>query len=495
MSSSCRQVCIAMALLIAGCTVGPQYSPPKTEMPGQWAGQDQGGITAQPVEVVAWWQLMHDPALESLIQRAVQSNYDLRLAQARVREARAQRGVVAADRYPNVDVNGSYSHTRDSANTAFGGVGGAGGTGSGGTAFRDREFDLYQTGFDASWELDFFGRVRRSVEAAEADIEAANENRRNTLVTLLAEVARNYVDLRGSQRRLAIALNNIESQRQTLELSQARFKAGLVSELDVAEARAQLATTHSQVPLLESSVHQTIHALGLLLGQTPESLLSELSEPVAIPIAPPQLPVGLPSDLLRRRPDVRSAERQLAAATARIGVATADLFPRFSLTGSLGLAAEDFSNLFSASSRTYSIGPSVTWPIFDAGRIRGNIAVQNARQEQALDRYEQSVLQSLTDVENSLVAFWKEQTRRQALSEAVDANRRAVELANELYSRGLGDFLRVLESQRSLYLSEDQLVQSDRDLAANYIAVYKALGGGWEAFEPVNETVAAAERK
>jgi len=302
-------------------------------------------------------------------------------------------------------------------------------------------------------------------------------------VTLLAEVARNYVDVRSFQRRLEIAYSNIESQRQTVELSDARFKAGVVSELDVAQARAQLATTQSQVPVLETSLKQAIHALSLLLAREPNALLEELSSTAPIPAAPPEVPVGLPSDLLRRRPDIRSAERTLAAATARIGVATADLFPRFSLTGNFGFSAQDAADLFTAGSRTYGFGPSVSWPIFDAGRIRSNIEVQNARQEQALIQYEASVQSSLTDVENALVAFWKGQARRLALSEAVQANQRAVELSNELYSRGIGDFLSVLVSQRSLYLSEDDLAQSESDLTENYIALYKALGGGWEAFE------------
>ena len=485
-----------LLLVMSGCTVGPNYTQPKAATPANWSVDNQGGIAAPTSEsatsqedaahIATWWQMLNDSALNSLIEQALVSNYDLKIAQARVREARAQRGVVAAGLYPNVNVNGSYSRSRRSDN-AFGGNSGGTSTVGGvptGFGFPGQDVDFYDVGFDANWELDFFGHVRRSIEAANAEIQVADENRRDVLVTLVAEVARNYTDVRGFQRRLVIALENIQAQSETLKLSESRFRAGLVSELDVAQSKAQLAATKSQVPALESQLKQSMHALALLLGKEPTALEAELAEAGPIPGAPPRVPVGLPSDLLRRRADIRSAERQLAAATAQIGVATADLFPRFSLTGSFGFSAEDAAKLFNSGSRNYSIGPSVTWPIFDAGRIRSNIKVQDAKQEEALATYEQTVLISLGDVEDALVAFWKEQTRRELLSEAVDANSRAVELSNELYSRGLGDFLSVLESQRSMYLSQDQLVQSDQAVTANFIALYKALGGGWESFEP-----------
>lgn len=475
----------AAALIVAGCTVGPNYdTPPKMTMPERWTITSEGGITdGQSVEA-AWWKSLNDPALDGLIEQAVVSNLDLREATARVREARALRGVVAADAYPQVNVGGGYTHSRESENRGFG-FGAAG-----------QDQDLYQAGFDASWEIDVFGRVRRSVEAADADIQAAQEDRRDVMVSLLAEVARNYVDLRGFQRRVEIAQKNVESQRQSVDLSEVRFKAGLTGELDTAQARAQLATTQSEIPLLEQQAAQSLHALALLLGREPDALSSELSAPGPIPNAPPQVPVGVPSDVLRRRPDVREAERTLAAATARIGVATADLFPRFSLTGDFGFSAEDFGKLFNAGSRQYSIGPSVTWPIFEAGRIKANIRVENARQEQAAIGYERAVLTSLADVEDALIAYWKEQVRRESLSEAVKSSQRAVDLSNELYSRGLTDFLNVLVNQRALFVAEDQLVQSDRAVTTNFIAVCKALGGGWDVFEPApeDEQVASATK-
>lgn len=488
---------VAALVVLAGCTVGPKYKHPDVATPGTFAGAK---ATTQPsvVDVAHWWTTFNDPTLDTLIARAVAANLDLRLAIARVREARAQRGVVGADLFPNVNVSGSYTHSRGSENAfSFGGNGngtgngnGNSGNGSGGSvnpgfgnfAVPGLESDLYQAGFDANWEIDVFGRVRRSIEAAKADIGAAVADEGDTLITLLAEVARNYIEVRGFQRRLDIAHANVKSQQDTLELTQARFKAQLISELDVTRAEAQVATTASQIPDLESQRNQAAHRLAVLLGQEPTALLGELldAEETKIPVGPPDVPPGLPSDLLRRRPDIRRAERELAAATARVGVATADLFPRFSLTGSLGLQSEDFHDLASMDSKFFNVGPSVSWPIFDAGRIRSNIQVQNARQEQAVAKYEQSVLTALEDVENALIGYAKEQQRRESLKRAVDANRRSVEMSKQLYDRGLTDFLDVLEAQRAQFLSEDALVQSDRTISTNLVALYKALGGGWE---------------
>jgi outer membrane protein, multidrug efflux system len=466
---------------IVGCSVGPNYQMPDLRIPTTWSEAPQNGVTTQPLQITRWWTTFKDPVLESLIARAVQSNLDLRTAAARVREARAQRGVVAADLWPSINASGLYTRSRLSEN-ALSRQGGPGNsnTAAGSIPSGKLESDLFQAGFDASWEIDLFGGVRRSIEATDADLAASQEDLRNTLVSLLAEIARNYVEVRGFQRRLAIAQDNIRSQQETLELTRARFEAGLTSQLDVVQAASQLATTQAQVPTLETSLKQGIHRLGVLLGQEPGALLTELSAAAPIPTGPPSVPVGLPSDLLRRRPDVRRAERQLAAATARIGVAVADLFPKLSLTGSLGLQSVNLADLPQGASRFWSIGPTLSWPIFDAGRIRANIAVQDARTAQQLSTYEQTVLTSLEEVENALVAYSREQMRRDKLAEAVEANQRAVELANELYTRGLGDFLNVLESQRALFASQSDLVQSEATVSTNVVALYKALGGGWE---------------
>jgi NodT family efflux transporter outer membrane factor (OMF) lipoprotein len=301
------------------------------------------------------------------------------------------------------------------------------------------------------------------------------------LVTLAAEVALDYLDLRGLQRRIAIAERNLAAQRHTADLTRQRQQiGGLASGLDVAQAQSLVATTEAQIPALEASARQTIYALGVLLGREPAALLEELSAEAPVPTTPPEVPVGLPSDLLRRRPDIRRADAQLHAATARVGVATADLFPKFSLTGSLGLQGEKASSLVNWNNHFWSVGPSVSWPLFDAGRIRSNIEVQNALQEQALLAYRRTILTALADVENALVAYAKEQQRRATLEDAVAADRRSVDLSQRLYAAGATDFLNVLTAQRSLLASEDALVESDLTVATDLVALYKALGGGWE---------------
>lgn len=474
-----RCIPLLAAAAIPACTVGPTYVPPKTDLSSNYASPLEGGATAGPADLTRWWTRLNDPALDSLIDRAVAGNLTLREAQARILEARAQRTVIAADRYPTVDVAGSYSRSRTSENIGFGSFGAAA-SGGGIAGIPGQEQDFYSAGFDAAWEIDLFGRVRRNVEAADADTQAAIENQRDVLVTLLAEVARNYVELRSFQQRLDIARANVRTQQDSASLSRSRSSAGLTSELDPVRAESQLASTQSQIPALEAGLRQSAHRLGVLLGQEPGSLLGELSEVKPVPPIPAEVTVGIPSDLLRRRPDIRRAERELASSTALIGVATADLFPRFSLTGSFGVQSSKIGNLFDGDSRFWSIGPAVRWPILEFGRIRGNIRVQNARQEQAVARYHSAVLVAFEDVENALVNYAREQDRRVSLSSAVDSAAIAVDLAKELNSRGLTDFLSVLDAQQQLYILQDQLAQSDRAVTANLIALYKALGGGWE---------------
>ena len=461
-------LCLSCLLLfINGCAVGPNYNPPKVSLPESWSEFQHKGETV-PASIVQWWKAFNDPMLDFLISRAVELNLDLRVAEARVREARFQGGFVAADLWPSASTSVSYSRSRRSMGIS--------------TIPPKAKLkrDLYEAGFDASWEIDLFGGKRRAIEAARAEIGVAEENQRDVLVTLLAEVARNYIEVRGSQRRLEIVRKNSKIQQETVGIARARYGAGLSSELDVVQAEALLATTQSQIPLLENSMKQAIHRIGTLLGQEPGNMLRELSNEASIPQAPPVVPVGLPSDLLRRRPDVRRAERELAAATARIGIATADLFPKFSLTGAFGVQTENINALSLANSRFWSIGPTVRWSIFEAGRIRANIKVQNAQQEQSLLSYEKAVLASLEDVENAIVAYNTEYVRCQNLAGAVDSHRRAVDLARELFAGGLTNFLNVLDAERSLCMAEDDLAQSERTVSLNLVKLYKALGGGWE---------------
>jgi outer membrane protein, multidrug efflux system len=480
--ASIGKFCIGMLgviCLAAGCAVGPNYEKPDLTVPAGWKEAQQKGVDVRAAELARWWSAFNDPSLDSLVERAVRSNLDLRLAEARIREARATRVVTAAGAWPTVDVSGSYTRNRASENAIGAPAQGAVVAPSGGGENLDQ--NLYRSGFDANWEIDVFGGVRRSVEAADATLEATVEDRRDVLVTLLGEVARNYIDLRGFQRQLAVARANLKTQQDTLELTQVRFQAGLASDLDVAQQEAQVNTTASQIPTLESFLKQVAYGLDVLLGSQPGALWNELAREAEIPGLPPEVLVGLPSDLLRRRPDIRRAERQLAAATAQVGAATADLFPKFFLTGVAGLQSVSASDWVNGGSRFWSIGPRITWPVFDAGRIRANIEIRNAQQEQALTQYEKSILSALRDVETALVNYANEQTRYRSLTEAVVANRRAVAMANELYIRGLNDFLNVLDTQRSLYVTESALAQSQATMATNLVALYKALGGGWES--------------
>ena len=484
MNSSSRLRSLAALALVfvffSGCMVGPNYKQPKEPMPAKWGEESRGVSEKEPADVKQWWTLFNDPTLNALIGEAEKANKDLKIAYARIREARALRTISASGLFPAVGTREQYDRIRSSSNAAPSSVA---------PRFRSpaplpgtfmNGYDLYLGGFDASWELDFFGRIRRSVEAASADLSASEEDYRDTLVTLLSEVAVDYLTVRGTQLRLDIAEKNIEAQRQTVELTRVRFEAGLSSDLDVSQAKAQLATTESQVPSLETTLKQSMFQLATLLGQAPEYLVEELSKSVPIPGIPPEVPVGLPSDLLRRRPDVRRAERQLAAATARIGVATADLFPRITLTGNIGQASMTLSNITHSANSFWSLGPALDWNLFNAGSTLANIEAQKARTEEALGTYEKTVLTALQDVESALVAYSREQTRRESLAAAVDSNQRAFDISSELYARGLVDFLRVLDSQRSLYLTQDQLAVSDQLVSSNLVTLYKALGGGWE---------------
>lgn len=464
-----------LLLLLAGCAaVGPDYAPPEVSASTGWTAELEGGLNAEqidPQRLAHWWTTLNDPTLSSLMERAVSGNLDLKEARARVREARARREVSQADRFPTIEATGSASQNRSSEETGGG---------------ETRE--LYAAGFDASWELDLFGGIRRSVEAAEAELQASEEDLRDVLVTLLAEVALNYIEVRSFQTRLSIAEANLDAQEETHNLTQWRFQAGLTTQLDVEQAKYNLEQTRSQIPTLETGLEQAGNRLAVLMGHQPGFLKEALAEPKAIPVGALEVAVGVPADVLRRRPDVRKAERQLAAQTAQVGVATADLYPKFSLIGSIGLEALSLGNLFSSAARTSAIGSNMGWTIFDRGRIRQNIEVQTALQEQALFQYEAAVLTALEEVENALVAYADEQVRRQSLVEASQAANRAVDLAQKQYSSGLIDFQVVLDAQRSLLSLQDQLASSDAEVTSNLITLYKALGGGWTSLEPDKAT-------
>jgi len=473
--SSVISILLLPFLVLAGCAVGPNYHAPQTKTPAQWNESLAGGETNSAITTTGWWTNFNDSELDSLVGRAVRSNLDVRIAQARVREARAQYGIAVADFWPTLDGSSSYARQHQSQNQPV--------LGAFSLPSNVFENNVYQAGFDASWEIDVFGGKRRAKESAGAQVSASEFGRRDVLITLLGDVARNYVDLRGYQGRLAIARENIDAQEKTLAITRDRFAKGLSSDLDVQQASTVLATTRAEVPTLESSIQTSMHRVEVLMGQQPGSLQAELSQASPIPAQPPVVPVGLPSELLLRRPDIRQTERQLASATANIGVAKADLFPKFFITGAAGFEGISASQWFTSGSQFWSAGPTMQWRIFDAGRIRSNIKVQNARQEQALASYEKTVLTAFEEVENDLVLYAQEQVRRRSLSDAVVSSQKSLDTANKLYANGLTDFLRVLDAERSLYQSQDALVQSDRTISANLISLYKSLGGGWENME------------
>ena len=457
-------------LFLSDCAVGPRYKRPAAPVAQQWSGeQARGTSTGEPVE--QWWLSFNDPEFRSLIERAVKANLDLKLATARIAEARAVRGIAKSGLFPTDEASASATRNRQRVIAPANGA----------AAIVPVEFNNFQGGFDASWELDVFGRVRRGLQAANADVAAAREARRDVLVAVLGEVGRTYAELRGFQFRLDIAQKNIATQQDTLDLTKSRATAGLATELDVARAAAQLETTRSVVPSLQSGIEISIHRLSVLLGQEPSALRAEVSPTAPVPMIPPEVPVGLRSELLERRPDVRQAEAQIAAATARVGEAKAEWFPRFTLFGSAGRQASQLHEITLGMGNFFSAGPAVSLPIFTGGRIRSNIRVQDARLQQVVIGYRSTVLSALEETENALVNYSEEQSRRERLENAVKSNEEAVRLSSELYKAGLTDFLSVLDAQRELYANEDLLAQSRAAQAVNLIALYKALGGGWQS--------------
>jgi NodT family efflux transporter outer membrane factor (OMF) lipoprotein len=462
---------IAM-LLVAGCTVGPKYKRPATAVPPQWSvDQTRGTNTRQPEE--QWWTSFNDLEFDKLVRQAVEANLDLKLAAARLDEAKAARGVVKSQWFPSINATATATRNRQGFILPI--------AGTLGTVRRvPVEFNNFEGGFDASWELDVFGRIRQGVRAATSDVTAAAEARREVLVTVLGEVGRSYAELRGFQLRLEIAKKNIAIQQDTFELTKARMAAGLATQLDVERALAQLEATRSVVPTFESGIETSIHRLSVLLGQEPGALRAELLPGAPVPVTPPEVPVGLPSELLERRPDIRQAEAQIAAATARVGEAKADFFPRFLLLGTAGRQASQLHDITLGMGNFFGAGPVVTLPVFTGGRIRSQVRVQDARLQQTVITYRSAVLTALEETENALVAYSEEQTRREHLERAVKSEEDSVQLSSELYKAGLTDFLSVLDAQRALYADEDLLAQSRTAQTVDLIALYKALGGGWQ---------------
>ena len=500
-----------LLLALSSCTVGPDYEPPSAFSPASWFGTRKPGAqsleasmpTAEPVDP-EWWRSFNDPVLTGLIRRAAAGNLDVQAATARLAQSRAQRGITAADQYPTLNGNASYTREKPSSRGAFSAIGGAAGGGAGGasaasgatqsnglggrqggvqTTSAIPAFDLFQGGFDATWELDLWGRVRRGIESADASLQASREARRAALLSTIAEVARDYMQLRGAQETLRITRSNLASAEESARLTGERARGGLATDLDVSNARAQVEATAAAIPQLEQQEAQGMNAISLLLGQPPATLQAELSAATGVPGVPPRVPAGLPSELARRRPDIRQAEAQLHAATASIGVAQADFYPRVTLSGSFALQATQLKDL-GLPARTFGLGPSVTVPIFEGRRIQRTVDLRTAQQQEAALNYQKTVLQAFTDVDNALIAYAAEQRRRARLAEQVLQSRRALGLAQSRYRQGVSDFLEVLTAQRTVLQAEQQLADSTATVSSNLVALYKALGGGWEGAYP-----------
>ncbi len=457
-----RSIVPALALTLSACAVGPDYETPETA-PASFVNASRPDFTNAPVEA-AWWRQFGDPVLEDLVTRSLAGNPDLRIAQARIAEARAVFDEGKLDLFPAVTTHAGFSR-QDSPVPQSG-------------ALTPVSYDVYDVGFDAAWELDVFGRVRRSVEAARANAEAAEADYQFAQVSLTAEVAREYFALRGAQRRLVVARNNLENQREVLRLTRVRLELGVGQEIDVASARARLAETEALLPPLVVAEKRAAYRLAVLLGQRPGTLDADLA-PVSTAARIEEIPIGDAADLLRRRPDVRAAERQLAAQTARVGVATADLFPRLSVTGFIGFVSGTSSNLGDSGTDAWFVTPRLDWAAFDLGSARARLRATEAGTDAALAAYEQTVLLALEETENAFVAYAEEQKRLAALVEQVSASRRAAELARIQYEEGAVDFLRLLDAESTVLDAEDAVTAAETSLNTNVVAIYKALGGGW----------------
>jgi len=463
---------VCLALFLCGCApVGPDYTAPNLNAPPQWTEDAKEAQPAPGLEEVAWWKALNDPELDRLMHAAMAGNLDVDQARARIRQARAEFKAAAAGSKPTVNGTGSVTRSKDSKNVS---------DGSGETT------TLYTPGFDATWEVDVFGSVRRSVEAAEARVGAKIEDLHATQLTLLGDVANAYVQLRAAQEQLALAERTLKAQSETAEVTRVRYQNGLTSYLDVSQAEAETTTTAADIPAYETTIKQSIHRLSILIGQPPDFLKQQLGVTRSLPDCAGVAATGLPSELLVHRPDVREAERTLAAASADIGVATAELYPKFDLTLGLGLNSDTISRLSSLSSGYWSLVPQVSALLFDGGKTKAGVDKNVAIYEEALAAYHATFLKALEDVENALVSYASAQTKRQTLTKSVQAYKETLMLAEEQYRKGLISFLNVLDAQRSLYTAQNNLSVTNAEVLTSFVSLNKALGGGWKAFADAN---------
>jgi NodT family efflux transporter outer membrane factor (OMF) lipoprotein len=499
---------LSLASVVAACAVGPDFAPPDPSLPQQWFfGAQKPEHAAPAVESPDpdWWDLFKDHELTALENRVALANLDVKTATLRLAESRFQRGVTGSALLPSLNSNGSYEREKASANGILGLFGqqtpgseasGGFGTGAGGAptsllSALSSPFNLWQQGFDASWELDLWGRVRREVEAADAQVDLAADQNRDVLVSSLAELARDYMQLRGIQEQIRIARDNLATANDILAVTRERSESGLTSGLDVEDAAAEAESIHAILPDLERQESEAINALSLLLDEPPGGLAVELVAPRNLPLQPPRLPVGIPSELARRRPDIREAEARLHAATANIGVAVGDFYPSVTLNGSVGFQALELTNLWKGSSLQYAMGPNVTMPIFEGGRLKSTLELRDAQQQEAAIAYHETVLKAWHDVVNALVAYRTEQERRLRLRLQVQHAQAALNLSRARYNDGVAQFITVLDAQRTLLSAEQALAVSATNVAVDIVALYKALGGGWETTLPLGPAAVA----
>jgi NodT family efflux transporter outer membrane factor (OMF) lipoprotein len=488
----------ATFLAMAGCTVGPNFEPPKSATPEVFNRTQTAQAPSKAVEGQfdqEWWTLFNDPVLNGLEKQLADANLDVAAASARLLQSRAERRVAGAAEYPTLDGAASYNRERGSENGILSLLGvtpsqsqplsASGGAPLGVAAMPGSKgspaYNLYQVGFDASWEIDIWGRVRRSVEAATALSDASYEDRNAVLLSARAELARDYIDLRSTQELLQIAHQNLDIANDALKLTQVRAHEGVTTDLDVSNASAQVENIESLIPTLEAHSETMINAIGLLLGEEPGALRQTLAATQEVPVLPAQVPIGFPSELVQRRPDIRKAEAELHAATASIGVAKADFYPRIMLNGSAGFQSLQLSSLASWASGQFVVGPSITFPIFEGGRLKGTLQLREAQQKEAAITYKETVLRAWQEVDDALVTYDAEQRRRDRLAQAVTMNERALSVARERYKAGALDYLDVLNVQKQLLEAQSNLEQSRATADTNLITLCKALGGGWES--------------
>jgi len=463
---------VTVLLLMAGCAaVGPDYKEPEIVTPDAWTDVVIDDVNSNAA-LEQWWTTFDDPMLDSLLERAKAANPDLLIAVERIDEARAFSRIAGGDRYPDLNAGGSFERAKYSESLTGG-------------AFGASPINTWSAGLSTRWEVDVFGRVRRSIEAAEANVGVSIEDYRDVMVSLYAQVAIQYINIRTLQQRIKYAQSNIKSQRATLEVVQSRFDAGLVPQYDVAQSKYNLANTETLIPELVPLLEFSLNELAILLGEVPGSLDKELWAESSIPKPNVDLAIAPPAELLRQRPDIRQAERQVATQTANIGVATAALYPEFSLAGALTLGAADFSDFGDSDSIGWSFLPGVRWNLFSGGSVQGQIDVEESRTQQAIIQYEKTVLDALSEVETTMVSVNQERLRSAKLAEAVAASQESVDLVSTSYLAGLTDFQSLLDSQRSLFNQQDRLVESQGQAVINFINLNRALGGGWSLNDPV----------